>query len=98
MKNPVSKKFRSINENHNKEIYDQVNNISEIIKEYFNMNFVDIFEKYFNDCEPMSKITIRGKDINLSKETKCFYDLINKTYSNYFYQYLLYLLRFFFGC
>ena len=42
------------------------------------MNFVDIFEKYFNDCEPMSKITIRGKDINLSKETKCFDDLINK--------------------
>lgn len=78
LKNPVSKKFRSINKNHNKEIYDQVNNISEIIKEYFNMNFVDIFEKYFNDCEPMSKITIRGKDINLSKETKCFYDLINK--------------------
>ena len=78
LKNPVSKKFRSINENHNKEIFQQVLNISEIIKEYFNMNFVEIFEKYFNNCNPVSKITISGKDINLSKATKCFYDLINK--------------------
>ena len=78
VKNPVSKKFRSINENHNKEIYQQVVNISEIIKDYFNMNFVEIFEKYFNNCNLVSKITISGKDINLSKATKCFYDLINK--------------------
>ena len=78
LKNPVSKKFRSIKKNHNKEIYEQVANISEIIKKYFNMNFVEIFEKYFNNCNPVSKITINGKDINLSKETKCFYDLINK--------------------
>ena len=78
LKNPVSKKFRSINENHNKEIYQQVVNISEIIKDYFNMNFVEIFEKYFNNCNLVSKITISGKDINLSKATKCFYDLINK--------------------
>ena len=78
VKNPVSKKFRSINENHNKEIYEQVINTSKIIKEYFNMNFVEIFEKYFNNCNPVSKITISGKDINLSKGTKCFNDLINK--------------------
>ena len=42
------------------------------------MNFVEIFQEYFNDCKPVSKITIGGKDIILSKETKCFYDLINK--------------------
>ena len=78
LKNPVSKKFRSIDENHNKEIYENVNNISKISQKYFNMNFVEIFQEYFNDCKPVSKITIGGKDIILSKETKCFYDLINK--------------------
>ena len=43
-----------------------------------NMIFVDIFEKYFNDCKPLSTITINDKDICLSKDTKCFYDLIQK--------------------
>ena len=75
---PVSKKFSSINENHNIDILEQVINISETSKKFFNMNFVDTFEKYFNNCKPLSTITINDKNICLSKETKCFYDLIQK--------------------
>ena len=75
---PVSKKFSSINENHNIDILEQVVNISETSKKFFNMNFVDTFEKYFNNCKPLSTITINDKNISLSKETKCFYDLIQK--------------------
>ena len=75
----ISTKFRSINENHNKLLYEEIVNLSsEVCEEYFNMGIVPIFQKYYNNCKPFNKIIINDQPIYLSKETKSFYDLIKK--------------------
>ena len=70
LRQPVSSKFRSTNINSNKEIYDKIikinNNLTEEIIEYFNMNYLTLFEKYFNKCKPLNKINIKGKNIYFS--------------------------------
>ena len=79
LQKPISRKFRSLNENHNKVIYNKIINLSsEVCEEYFNMGIVPIFQKYYNNCKPFNKIILNGKTIYLSKETKSFYDLIKK--------------------
>ena len=82
LQNPVSSKFRSTNINFNKIAYDIIININnsstEVIKEYFNMNYLTLFQKYINNCNPLNKINIKGKDIYLSEKTKSFYYLLKK--------------------
>ena len=82
LQNPVSSKFRSTNINFNKIVYDIIININnsstEVIKEYFNMNYLTLFKKYINNCNPLNKINIKGKDIYLSEKTKSFYYLLKK--------------------
>ena len=79
LQKPISRKFRSLNENYNKVIYNKIINLSlEVCEEYFNMGIVPIFQKYYNNCKPFNKIILNGKTIYLSKETKSFYDLIKK--------------------
>lgn len=82
LQNPVSSKFRSTNINFNKIAYDIIININnsstEVIKEYFNMNYLTLFEKYINNCNPLNKINIKGKDIYFSEKTKSFYYLLKK--------------------
>jgi len=82
LKKPVSSKFRSTDINSNKEIYDKIikinNNLTEVIIEYFNLNYLVLFEKYINKCKPLNKINIKGKNIYFSEKTKSFYYLLKK--------------------
>ena len=78
LQKPTSSKFRSLEEDHNEKIYKKIVNLSKECKEYFNMEIVPIFQKYYNNCKPFNKLIINGKYIYLSKNTKSFYDLVKK--------------------
>ena len=82
LKKPVSSKFRSTDINSNKETYDKIikinNNLTEVIIEYFNLNYLVLFETYINKCKPLNKINIKGKNIYFSEKTKSFYYLLKK--------------------
>ena len=73
-----SKKFRTKEEDYNKKIYNKLVNTSEVLDELFNMNYKSLFRIYHNNAEPIKKIIIKQKEIELSDKTKSFYTLIEK--------------------
>ena len=79
--NPISSKFKSENYvNYNREIYNKVVGSSKWLDEFFDMNYSTLFKKYyFNKNKRLSQITIGEKSINLSENTKSFFDLYNKS-------------------
>ena len=81
---PASKKFRNVieKEEHNKRIFHMMKNTSECLNEFFNMNYISLFKSYFNDCEPLKTINIKGKEFDLSNNTKSFYYLVKKNNFN----------------
>ena len=81
---PASKKFRSVKgkENHNKTLFNMVSNSSEYLNELFDMNYLSLFKLYFNDCEPLKKINLKGIDFDLSDKAKSFYYLVKKNNFN----------------
>ena len=85
MQLPASKKFRNVieKEEHNKKIFHMMKkNTSECLNEFFNMNYISLFKSYFNDCEPLKTINIKGKEFDLSNNTKSFYYLVKKNNFN----------------
>ena len=42
------------------------------------MSFLELFNKYYNEGNPLDKIVYKNKIINLSDETKSFSNLIDK--------------------
>ena len=80
--NPVSSKFRKENENeiHNENIYNKVINSAKWLFDFFNMNYLTLFENYYlNKYKPLSQIIFKGKIINLSKNTKSFFELYKES-------------------
>ena len=59
-------------------------NTSEYLNEFFNMDYISLFKSYFNDCEPLKTINIKGKEFDLSNNTKSFYYLVKKNNFNEF--------------
>ena len=62
----------------NEQIYNQVIKKSEWLKNLLDMNYLNLFEKYYNQCNPFDSIDFDEKTINFTKETKPFYNLYNK--------------------
>ena len=103
----ISKKFISLDRDHNEKVYNNIikaNNIncnyliinqtkkdspiilnqreiSKFLNDFFNMNFLALFDLYYYKPEPSNKIIINGIEIVLSKKTKTFSELINKNNS-----------------
>ena len=75
----VSPKNRSYNEDSNKKTYLQLCNISSEIKNFFDKNYLYIFQKYFCEIKNnQNEIDFDGLKIKLSKNTKGLYDLLKK--------------------
>ena len=79
---PASKKNNSIQDNYNGEIYNKLINSSEILDEYFNKEYLSLFEFYYNNGQELKSINIKDKNIELSDKTKSFFSLINKNQNN----------------
>ena len=75
----ISSKCRKYDENYNKNNYikilETISNDASLnwITDFFHMNYLDLFEKYYNNDN-----SFFGKEINISKETKSFNDLLKK--------------------
>ena len=75
----ISSKCRKYDENYNKNNYikilETISNDTSLnwITDFFHMNYLDLFEKYYNNDN-----SFFGKEINISKETKSFNDLLKK--------------------
>ena len=77
----ISKKYRkySLDTDYNKNIYNKVITLSGWLKKLFDMNYLDAFKLYYNNCKPLDIIDFEGKIITSSKDTKSFHFLYNET-------------------
>ncbi len=80
LKKKISNKYWKLSKipDYNEQIYNQVIKKSEWLKNLLDMNYLNLFEKYYNKCNPFDSIDFDGKTIYLAKETKPFYNLYNK--------------------
>ena len=80
----ITPKCRKQGEDYNKNICDHYLKLIEgdeslnWINDFFNMNYLDLFERYYYTYEKKSDFVIRGRKINYSTKTKPFYDLLEK--------------------
>ena len=79
---PASKKNNLINDNYNEEIFNNLINTSDILDEYFNMNYLSLFHFYNNNGQKLNSIIINNKEIILSNKTISLWGLINKNQNN----------------
>ena len=71
----ISKKYRKLsqNEDFNKKIYNKVIALSSWLKNLFDMNYLDAFKLYYNNCQPLESFKFEDKTIKFSKKTKSFF-------------------------
>jgi len=71
----ISNKYRKLSRtpDYNEQIYNIVIKSSEWLKNLFDMNYLELFEKYYNQCRSIDSIYFEGITIVFSNETKPFY-------------------------
>ena len=69
LKQKISNKYWKLSKNtdYNEQIYNQVSKSSEWLKNMFDMNDLELFEKYYNQCNPFDNINFEGRIINFLK-------------------------------
>ena len=69
LKQKISNKYWKLSKNtdYNEQIYNQVSKSSEWLKNMFDMNDLELFEKYYNQCNPFDSINFEGRIINFLK-------------------------------
>ena len=78
LKMNISSKYIIFAEDHNKQIIDRISNTSLWLDKFFNMNYLGLFNYYYNRGRPINKINFEDKEIMFSKRTQTFYDLLKK--------------------
>ena len=74
-----SPKYKSKSRDFNKKTLNKIynySNISDWLKDFFNINYLELFTVYHNNEKLLSKFIFKGKEIELSK-AKSFYYLLN---------------------
>ena len=80
----ISPKCRNYGKDYNNNNYDyileQINKDKELnlINNFFNMKYLEIFEKYYYTYNKKNYFYFQDKKINFSKKTKTFYNLLEK--------------------
>ena len=77
LRQKISDKYRNLakDKDYNEKIYNKTIASSGWLKNLFDMNFIELFEKYYNHCKPQTCICFEDKTITFSKNTKPFYSL-----------------------
>ena len=52
--------------------------ISPCLNDFFNINYIKAFHIYYNNCKPLEKVILKGKEILLSSKTEEFSTLLIK--------------------
>ena len=75
----ISIKYSKIEDkNLNQKIYKIVCKLSTWLENFFNMNFLVLFNFYYSKEEPLKVIEYDGEKISLSDKTESFYYLLEK--------------------
>jgi hypothetical protein len=77
LSNEISPKYKKFPKNNNENTLNEVCKIPWL-NEFFSMNYMDFFKKYYYKEKPLKEIPFNKKIITLSKKTKTFYDLLIK--------------------
>ena len=75
----ISKKYKTLKNfpNYNKQLYDLITEKSNWFKEFLDIKFIEVFNRYYyNNEKPLDKIYFKGKKITISKKTQSFYYLL----------------------
>ena len=74
----ISEKYSTYNKFENKKLLDKIILKSKWLNDLFEMNYLKLFDYYYNKEEPLYKIIFENKEILLSSKTKSFYYLLEK--------------------
>jgi hypothetical protein len=76
----ISNKYRkfSKDKDYNQNIYNEVIAESDWLEKLFDMNYLEAFKLYYNNCQPLTTFEFEGKVVNFSQETESFICLYNK--------------------
>ena len=74
----ISEKYLKYNKFENKKLLDKIILKSKWLNDLFEMNYLKLFDYYYNKEEPLYKIIFENKLILLSSKTKSFYYLLEK--------------------
>ena len=74
----ISPKFKLSQIDHNKQLLNKVCTLSNWLDKFFDINYLKLFNYYYNNKKPLNAIFFEGKEIKLSKKTKSFYYLLEK--------------------
>ena len=79
MQMKISPKNKKFGEDTNKNIYLEITQLSKELKNFFDKNYLYIFQKYYLGLKPNEKeINYEGEKITLSAKTKGYYYLLKK--------------------
>ena len=79
----ISPKFKNFGENSNKETYIEVCKYSTKLKNFFDKNYLYIFQKYYcNIKNEKTIVDVDGMKIAFSPKTKTLFNLLNKNEKN----------------
>ena len=75
----VSSKYKNFKDNYNEILYEKLKGGSTRFLDFVNMKYIDVFiNYYYNEEKPLKIVNFEGKNVNLSKNTKTFDDLLLK--------------------
>jgi len=74
----ISKKYKRYDKSENRKSFGKVVASSEWLRELFMMNYLELFNYYYNQEKPLKKLVFKNKEISLSTETESFFDLLEK--------------------
>ena len=77
----ISSKYKLIPKSTNSDILSIVTSSTQWLNNFFNINYLEFFSIYYNNCKPLKKIEFQGNKIFLSQKTKSFYALLRKNKS-----------------
>ena len=77
--NEISPKYKNFPKDSNKKTLKNLNDLNiSWIKEFLNMNYMKLFEIYYNKEKQLKEVFFKGRTIILSENTQVFYDLLIK--------------------
>lgn len=80
LKMDISAKNKKSKPSYNRDLLEKIENSCQSLNELFEMNYLELFIKHYNNGNPLNEIVYKNKTINLSKKTKLksFYNLLEK--------------------
>ena len=77
LKMNISIKNKKYKKSYNRTLLEKIQSSSPSLSKLSEMNYLELFEIYYNKGNPLDKIVFENLNVNLSEKTKTFYNLID---------------------